>query len=159
MYYCYKLMWYIRMVFRGETFPNGRIIPEIWETAISKVVKWVLKKNHIGKLLYLDAAVTMSVLYEIFSEEQPRKLVAEGSIPHQLIINKLAEQGVANAEFMPNFTLFVAKVAAHVPIEKEICLNAAEFLLKPSASHVKMRRRSSSACNVVKFQNEIVSVE
>ena len=121
------------MVFRGETFPHGRIIPDIWGKAISQVVKWVFKKNHIAKLLFLDAAVTMSVLYIIFSEEKPRFHVAEGPMPHGEIINKLKEQGAKNAEFMPNFTLFVAKVAAHVPVEKEICLNAAEFLLKPSA--------------------------
>jgi len=133
MYYCYKLMWYIRMVFRGETFPNGRIINDIWGKAIGQVVKWIFKKNHIAKLLFLDAAVAMSVLYIIFSEEKPKKHVADGPLPHDIIINKLSEQGVANPEFMPNFTLFVAKVAAHVTISKEICLNAAEFLLKPAA--------------------------
>lgn len=134
LYFTYKLLWFYRLCLKGETFPNGKILPEMHKFVISGIVKWLLNRNHLLSLLQMDSFVTLLVVWEIFEESLPKEIILKGGegVPSFTnIVQKLKEICAPGSFLYHQFFLFVLKTATldFVVLSKEIYLETVKYFL------------------------------
>ena len=120
----YKLFWYIRMCFRGETFPNGVILPEQHPRAIKTIVDWLLGRDHLVTLLDLDSSILFKVIWILFEPGVAHDIMLNLPVTHSDILRKFGESCGRDTEHFPNFALFIGKISGleNLQISKEICV-------------------------------------
>jgi vacuolar protein sorting-associated protein 8 len=64
MHYCYKLLWYLRMSFRGEVFLSGRLGREALTGVVSALGQWMEREEGLGALMRADVVCLLKVLWE-----------------------------------------------------------------------------------------------
>ncbi|CAG9320228.1 unnamed protein product [Blepharisma stoltei] len=135
-YFAYKLIWYLRLCLKGETFPSGKILNDIWGKVIIGVIGWLLKRKHLQTLIDIDAPTTLNVLWMAFSEKFPSNLLSQkrdNNITHREILDRLEQVCLPNSPTFQHFTLFIAKAASinQSIISKQICVKTAKYLMQP----------------------------
>lgn len=133
LYFNYKLLWYFRLCLRGETFPSGKILPELIQEVIGKVVSWLLKRKHLENLLNMDSIVALNVVWLIFEENVPKEVMLSGKYKGYMdIINKLGEICKPGSFLFHQYQIFVLKTSnlPHITLGKDIYIENAKYVLK-----------------------------
>jgi hypothetical protein len=137
LYFTYKLLWYYRLCLKGETFPNGKVLPEMRKIMIIGIVKWLLKRKHFFTLMQNDSFITLMVVWEIFKETLPKEVLTDPSCTsptYMDLIMKLKEICAPGTFLYHQFFLFTLKTATldYVSLEKSICVEVARYFLSQS---------------------------
>lgn len=134
LYFTYKLLWFYRLCLKGETFPNGKILPEMHKFVIAGIVKWLLNRSHLLSLLQMDSFVTLLVVWDVFEESLPKEVILKGGegVPTFMsIIQKLKEVCSPGTFLYHQFFLFALKTATldFVLLDKEIYFETVKYFL------------------------------
>lgn len=134
LYFTYKLLWYYRLCIRGETFPNGKVLPEMRKIMIIGIIKWILKRKHFLHLMQNDSFVTLNVFWNIFNENLPKEVILEnspGTPTYMDLISKLKEVCSPGTFLYHQYFLFVLKTGtlSHITFEKSIYMEIVKYFL------------------------------
>ncbi|CAG9310317.1 unnamed protein product [Blepharisma stoltei] len=138
-YFAYKLMWYYRLCIKGETFPSGRIHPDLMQKVINSIVEWLLKRKHLATLLDIDSSAILKLIWLLFEERLPYQILQankdeESKPTHKKILDKLEQNCKPETYAFHQFTVFIAKASSvnQEIISKAICLKTAKYLMEPT---------------------------
>ena len=152
--YCVqKILWFIRMTVRGETFPNGRIEDNLWPNILLKVTEWLVKKTHLYELLEVDGVTPFQVIWLLYERGRPAEVLSsQAPTLHTDLLHVLEVSCERLSSIYPQYTLFVAKVVDQktVTIPKKECIKVANFLMAPprqSLSYSEVYSRTTSVSN------------
>jgi len=139
----YKLLWYLRLCIRGQTFPSGRILEEYFPWAIANISNWLIKEDHLEMLIKIDATVTLKVMWEFFENVKAAEVFekqASGAPSFGEFFAKLEEVCKGNSSAYHQLMLLIAKAASTKPalVSKELCIKTGKYLMKP-----QIQRRES----------------
>ena len=134
LFFCYKILWYYRLCLRGDTFPFGKILPEMYNSVVAGICKWLIKRKHLQSLLQMDSVAVLGVLWIAFEESAPAAVVcagAEGSPSYLELVGKLQSVCTHGTFLFHQFNVFVLKTAEleHVVLSKEIYIEVAKYFL------------------------------
>ena len=133
--YCvHKILWYLRMTIKGDTFPAGRIEEELLPRVIVKLTEWLTKKTHLYELLEVDGVTPFQVIWLLYEGGMPAEVLrAQAPSLHTDLLHVLEVACERLASIYPQYTLFVAKVVAGKAaiIPKKECIKVANFLMAP----------------------------
>ena len=134
LFFCYKILWYFRMCLRGDTFPYGKILPEMFNSVVAGICKWIVKRKHLQNLMMMDSVAVLSVLWIAFEEKEPAKVICAGDAgsPSYLdIVCKLGAVCTHGTFLFHQYNLFVLKTAEleHVVLSKDISIEVSKYFL------------------------------
>ena len=115
-YFAYNLLWYIRLCYLGQAFPNEKIREELKDSVAIKVTLWLIKRKHIQGLLEVDSKATLSVLYLIFTENTcTRALGKEKTYPE--VIKALESYLAPTQAYFSQYALFMIKANENTKVK------------------------------------------
>jgi hypothetical protein len=133
--YCvHKILWFLRMTIKGETFPSGRIEEDLWPSVVVKLTEWLTKKTHLYELLEVDGVTPFQVIWLLYESGRPAEVLRTlGSTLHTDLLHVLEMACERLAGIYSQYTLFVAKVVSEKAaiIPKKECIKVANFLMAP----------------------------
>jgi hypothetical protein len=68
--FVHKLLWFLRMTIRGETFPYGRIEEDKWPGVLVQLTEWLTKRAHLQELLEDDMTL-FEVIWLLYESGKP----------------------------------------------------------------------------------------
>lgn len=133
--YCvHKILWFLRMTIKGETFPSGRIEEELWPSEVVKLTEWLTRKTHLYELLEVDGVTPFQVIWLLYENGRPAEVLRTlGPTLHTDLLHVLEMACERLAGIYSQYTLFVAKVVSEKAaiIPKKECIKVANFLMAP----------------------------
>lgn len=123
-YLLFKILWYLRLCFRGERFLHGKIYEAFYKENAEKLVKYLIDSQVLKSIIAKDSVTTFKVLYELFEF----KLLDDYSDLFKTIFEAVKEK----EELLLNFSLFTAKVCekTEIPVNSEFIVPACIVLIK-----------------------------
>ncbi|CAG9333651.1 unnamed protein product [Blepharisma stoltei] len=131
----YKIMWYAKRCFKGNSFPSGRMIHESWELSIIQTTKWLFSSDHLETLIRFNIDEMLSIIWILFEEAFPLEVLSHNQnvIPDQKqIIDELEKLFKQNTPDFHKFANFITKAITvnSLFVSKQICLKTAIYLLQ-----------------------------
>ena len=123
-YLAYKVLWYLRLCFRGERFLHGKIYEEYYKDIVKKLVGYALEHNVFTLFIDVDVVSLLKVVWEV---------VELGLLDdYQGLVRNLFDVVKEDQELMRNFSCFIAKVSekTQIPIEHEVVIAVSTCLLR-----------------------------
>ncbi len=151
-YLGYKLLWYIRLCFKGERFgrqPESTIPRPIWPGVVCALLNWLFVQHeedrvtNLQELMQLDVRSVFQVLSLLFEEEglrssfivepQTGRGTKEGLSYQKLIARLASVAGSMDSESTRSlhyYNLFLANVSAQAgnTIAPELCVSTVSYL-------------------------------
>lgn len=123
-YLTYKVLWYLRLCFRGERFLHGKIYEGLYKETVKKLVDYLLDHNILTVFIDKDLVSMLKVFWELVELE----LLED----YQPLIRSLFENVKENQKAMLNFSCFIAKISekTKIPIEHGIVVAISSCLLQ-----------------------------
>ena len=158
LYLGYKILWYVKLCFKGRRFPmredaqNRDINPNNWGSIVYVLIDWILIKQNLTVLLSFDISTVFDVLAMLFEYPQITKFITEGAyaqgsgrqITNYLqILDKIGEICIAEPEFKPAYNLFLARVSAQekIQISAQLCMTTSKYLLTTTQRFYKNQNK------------------
>lgn len=123
-YLIYKVLWYLRLCFRGERFLHGKIYEALYKDIVNKQVNYLLEFNIFTIFFEKDVVSTLKVIWELVELQ----LLED----YQPLIRNLYENVKESPKSLLNFSCFIAKMSekTQIPIEHDIIIAISSCLLQ-----------------------------
>ncbi len=159
-YLGYKILWYIRLCFKGDRFPHHqgdeRIPQAMWPNIVYVLLNWMFiehdKATNLQQLMQLDVDAVFQVLGLLFEDPSLRGFIMEpqrfgskecAGLGYRELIQKLASvaesANTTGTRALHYYNTFLARVSSQrgTTISPELCARTAAYLCGKAAAEAE----------------------
>ncbi|OMJ77406.1 hypothetical protein SteCoe_23007 [Stentor coeruleus] len=147
--YCYQILWYMKLLLKGEKFPKGFIPSDLWNKVICIVLGRLVEGDLLQNLVMLDANTTLKVVWIAFQDLVPSQVLESlKNLSINELIGKLECVCVGSA--FHHFALFVARLSflRGDEVPKSLAIKSLLYLMTPNTNRKAIQSTNSTSFDI-----------